>query len=130
MSTPVKQVIAIRRDLKMRRGKECAQASHASMEWLRQILMDPGYFELFGDILSHDQWEWLEGDRTKVVVQLADEAELLALEAAADAASLIVNVVTDLGRTEFGGVSTRTCIAIGPNLADQIDAVCGHLKLY
>ena len=27
----IKQVIAVRKDLKMRRGKECAQAAHASM---------------------------------------------------------------------------------------------------
>ena len=29
-----KQVIVIRRDLKMRRGKEIAQGAHASMLWL------------------------------------------------------------------------------------------------
>jgi len=33
-----KQVIVIRKDLKMRRGKECAQSSHATMSFLtRQI---------------------------------------------------------------------------------------------
>ena len=30
----IKQVILIRKDLKMRRGKEIAQGSHASMEFL------------------------------------------------------------------------------------------------
>ncbi len=30
----MKQVIVIRRDLKMRRGKEIAQGAHASMAWL------------------------------------------------------------------------------------------------
>ena len=32
---PTKQVIVIRRDLRMRRGKEIAQGAHASMAWLR-----------------------------------------------------------------------------------------------
>ena len=30
----IKQVIVIRKDLKMRRGKEIAQGAHASMAWL------------------------------------------------------------------------------------------------
>lgn len=34
----VKQVIVIRRDLGMRRGKEIAQGAHASMAWLRRRL--------------------------------------------------------------------------------------------
>ena len=36
---PTKQVIVIRRDLRMRRGKEIAQGAHASMAWLRQRVM-------------------------------------------------------------------------------------------
>jgi len=36
----VKQVIVIRRDLKMRRGKECAQAAHASMMWLTKRITE------------------------------------------------------------------------------------------
>lgn len=35
----VKQVIVIRKDLKMRRGKECAQAAHAAMSWLVERMM-------------------------------------------------------------------------------------------
>ncbi|MGZ3423232.1 MAG: peptidyl-tRNA hydrolase, partial [Polyangiales bacterium] len=34
----VKQVIVVRRDLKMRRGKEIAQGSHASMAFLTERL--------------------------------------------------------------------------------------------
>lgn len=41
-----KQVILIRKDLKMRRGKEIAQGAHASMAFLvnpiRQLLTEPG----------------------------------------------------------------------------------------
>jgi PTH2 family peptidyl-tRNA hydrolase len=34
----IKQVIVIRKDLKMRRGKEIAQGAHAAMAWLTNRL--------------------------------------------------------------------------------------------
>ena len=36
---PTKQVIVIRRDLRMRRGKEIAQGAHASMAWLAERVL-------------------------------------------------------------------------------------------
>jgi hypothetical protein len=39
-------------------------------------------------------------------------------------------VITDSGRTEFAGVPTRTCLALGPDLASRIDSVTGGLELY
>jgi PTH2 family peptidyl-tRNA hydrolase len=38
----VKQVLVIRKDLKMRRGKEIAQGAHASMAWLTNRLRASG----------------------------------------------------------------------------------------
>ena len=38
-----KQVIVMRRDLGMRRGKEIAQGAHASMIWLALRIRQPGY---------------------------------------------------------------------------------------
>ena len=50
----MKQVIIIRKDLKMRRGKEIAQGSHASMAFL-----------LNGGFKSDDLTEWLQTGQTK-----------------------------------------------------------------
>ena len=36
---PTKQVIVIRRDLRMRRGKEIAQGAHASTAWLAERVL-------------------------------------------------------------------------------------------
>jgi hypothetical protein len=33
------------------------------------------------------------------------------------------------GRTEFGGVPTKSCLAMGPDEYERIDAITGHLKL-
>ena len=38
-------------------------------------------------------------------------------------------LITDAGHTEFHGVPTRTCLAIGPAWSDEIDAITGGLQL-
>lgn len=126
----VKQVIVIRRDLKMRRGKEIAQGSHASMAWLsdrvRSVIFNPG-MEMS---LSPAEREWLCGPFTKVVVRVDSEEELLAVKQKADEAGVLNVLITDAGKTEFGGVPTVTCLAVGPAEANEIDAITGGLELY
>lgn len=120
----VKQVIVIRKDLKMRRGKEIAQGCHASMIWLSNRINGVHIN------LSADEKEWLEGPFTKVTLQVNSEEELLEIFNKAKAEGLMVFMVTDAGKTEFDGVPTRTCLAIGPNKVDKIDKVTSELKLY
>jgi PTH2 family peptidyl-tRNA hydrolase len=127
----VKQVIVVRRDLKMRRGKEVAQGSHASGAWLmeavaRSIGAD-GHAEVELDPVAR---VWVTGSWRKVTLQVRSEEELVELHEAATALGLRSHLVRDSGRTEFGGVPTLTALAIGPDLADEIDQVTGHLDLY
>ena len=56
--------------------------------------------------------------------------ELKEIEAQAKEANLEVHLIVDSGRTEFNGVPTPTCLAIGPDEADKIDEITGGLKLY
>ena len=114
----IKQVIVIRKDLKMRRGKEIAQGSHASMAFL-----------LKGDATKEQIQEWILNAQTKVCVSVDSEEELEEIYNKAKEANLIVNMITDLGKTEFNGEPTKTCLAIGPNKGELIDKITGHLKL-
>lgn len=122
---PQKQVIVMRTDLTMRKGKMIAQGAHASMLFLIQAA--------FGAKGGLAQWtrqcEWLEGGMTKVCVRVESETELLDIECRAISAGLTVYLVTDSGRTEFNGVPTKTCLAIGPNFSEDIDKITGGLKL-
>jgi PTH2 family peptidyl-tRNA hydrolase len=120
---PVKQVIVIRKDLKMRRGKEIAQGAHASMSFLAKKALTREEF-------TPAERAWLEGLFTKVCVRVDSEEQLLAVAKAAEAAGIRTEVITDAGKTEFGGVPTRTCMAVGPDLAEKVDAVTGGLELY
>ena len=127
-----KQVIVIRRDLRMRRGKEIAQGAHAATAWLAervlQTMMPNG--SVHHVALSPAERTWLETSFRKVTVKVNSEEELMAVYQKAFAAGLVVHLVTDRGLTEFGGVPTRTCLAVGPDYDDLIDPVTGDLELY
>jgi peptidyl-tRNA hydrolase, PTH2 family len=111
----------------MRRGKEVAQGAHASMMWLcdriKKYFASPPHF-------SKDETEWLNGTFTKVCLQVDSEEALLDIFNKAKAKGLLSYLVTDSGKTEFGGVPTNTCCAVGPNKSEEIDEITGELKLY
>ncbi len=117
MGNPMKQVLVLRTDLRMRRGKEIAQGAHASMKVVLENLDHP-------DVVA-----WLAGPVAKIALGVDSEEELLAPYAKAREKGLIAALITDAGRTDFGGVPAHTAIAIGPANAERIDEITGHPKL-
>lgn len=128
----IKQVIVIRKDLKMRRGKEIAQGAHAAMAWLTELIRPGvlGWPETASVRLSAAQQAWVKGSFRKVVCQVDTEEELLKVHEAARAAGLESHLITDSGFTEFHGEPTNTAVGIGPDYAERIDPVTGGLALY
>ncbi len=124
----VKQVIVIRKDLGMRRGKEIAQGSHASIAWLIKRLKD-NRLDSFYELEPFER-EWCESGSTKICLQIDSESGLDEIYAAAKKAGLEVHMITDAGATEFHGVPTKTCLAIGPDDSSKIDPITKELKLY
>ena len=123
----IKQVIVVRHDLRMRRGKQIAQAAHASMSFICRRLQERGSVSL--DDFSEAERTWLTGAFAKVCCRVDSEEELMAIHDKAVEAGLEVHLITDSGKTEFHGVPTRTCLAIGPDDAEKIDAITGQLQL-
>ncbi len=128
----IKQVIVMRTDLGMNKGKMIAQGAHAAMDVLLH------YFKLNPTVKTEgtipmNHWmaleSWLKGTYTKVCVRIDTEEGLLELWQAARQANLPTALVTDTGKTVFNGQLTNTCIAIGPADADEIDKITGKLKL-
>jgi PTH2 family peptidyl-tRNA hydrolase len=62
-------------------------------------------------------------------VRVDSEEELMSIVKAAEQVGVMVRLVIDAGRTEFRGVPTPTCCAIGPDYSERIDPISGHLKL-
>jgi peptidyl-tRNA hydrolase, PTH2 family len=123
----IKQVIVMRHDLKMRRGKQIAQGAHASMSFICRRLQQNGSVSF--DDFTEAQHAWLTGAFAKVCCRVDSEEELMEIHDKALDAGLEVHLITDSGKTEFHGELTRTCLAIGPDEADRIDEITGHLKL-
>ena len=125
--TKIKQVIVMRHDLKMRRGKQIAQGAHASMSFICRRLQESGSVSL--DDVTDAQRAWLTGSFAKVCCRVDSEEELLEIHDKALEAGLEVHLITDSGKTEFHGEPTDTCLAIGPGDAEKIDEITGHLQL-
>lgn len=123
-----KQVIVMRKDLGMRKGKMIAQGAHAAMA----VLLDGAKASETELVIALDAaaYQWLVTGRfTKVCVGVDSEAALDDVIARARAAKLPCALITDAGKTEFHGVPTKTCCAVGPAWADEVDAITGALPL-
>ncbi len=126
-----KQIIIMRKDLKMRRGKEIAQGAHASISFLTRRLQSNFHPTDFINVEFTDAMkEWMNDSFAKICLQVNSEAELEDIAKKAKEAGLECHLITDSGRTEFNGVPTKTCLAIGPDYCDKIDKITSHLQLY
>jgi peptidyl-tRNA hydrolase, PTH2 family len=128
--TMVKQILVVRKDLNMRKGKIAAQCSHSAMAFFsRQLVQKIKNKETLTVTLSDDEVVWLLGGATKIVAGVDSEQELKELIEKAQQNGITVQPIIDAGKTEFHGVATLTCAAFGPNEAALVDSVTGHLKL-
>lgn len=141
MTDEAKQVIVMRADLGMRKGKMIAQGAHASIAWLTNKLRsnitdfhnanpgESGLINITHASLSDAERAWIEGAFVKVCVRVDSEQELMDIAQQASTAGLTTHLIQDAGRTEFAGVPTYTCVGIGPNWDNEIDAITGELRL-
>jgi PTH2 family peptidyl-tRNA hydrolase len=110
-----KQVFLVRQDLQLSKGKMAAQVAHAAVD-----AVDLSDAEMVQN--------WRDEGMKKTVLKVKDLAELKEYEKKAKKAGLTVSVITDAGHTEVDP-GTITCIGIGPDTENRIDAVTGNLKL-
>ena len=113
-----KQVIVCRTDIKIGKGKLCAQVAHASLDSALKVYKQKR--EIF------EQW-YKEGAK-KVVLKVRSLEELLKIAEKAKDLGLTVSVIADAGKTQVAE-GTIICIAIGPDKEEYIDKVTGNLKL-
>jgi PTH2 family peptidyl-tRNA hydrolase len=126
----IKQVIVYRKNYpdkngnnrSLRTGKIVAQCSHASMAFLTRRIESK-------EDLTTVQKEWLNSSFVKICVYVETEEELLKIYDEAKEKNIECHLITDKGLTEFNGVPTNTCLALGPDKAEVLDEITGSLKL-
>lgn len=111
----MKQVILIRTDLKLGKGKIAAQCSHASVEATMKSKKE---------IVQN----WRRQGMKKVVLKVKDEEELLKFKKLAGQNKIINALITDAGYTQIPK-GTKTCLAIGPDEETKIDKITKNLKM-
>ncbi len=115
-----KQVIAVRTDIEMSKGKLAVQVAHAAVTAAFTAYKNPRWRRWF------EEW-WITGQK-KVVVKGGGEKELLEIASRAEDLGLPVSVIRDAGRTELLP-GTLTAVGIGPAPSNIVDKVTGRLKL-
>ncbi len=112
------QVIAVRTDLKMGKGKLAAQCCHASIASF-----------LKAQQTRYSDWaqDWLNEGMQKVVVKVSSEKELLELFEQVKK-QFPAALIQDAGHTQIASGS-KTCIGIGPAPEIELKKFTGKLKL-
>ena len=115
--TDIKQVIVVRTDLDMGKGKIAAQVGHACVLGAEHVRKsNPDWFT-----------KWWNGQE-KVVVKVSGLKELEKIRVGAIEIAIPLAEVTDAGHTQIAP-GTTTCISLGPAPEDLIDKITGDLKL-
>lgn len=125
----IKQVIVVRTDLNMRKGKIGAQCAHASMK----VFFDRMYIDDIA-VSDYEQWyceftpemlAWMRGSFTKIVLGCNSEEELLSFQKQAEDAGIINALILDNGQTEFKEICSE-CNGKGTIILDSNPDVDGH----
>jgi len=117
MYMAIKQVIVVRTDLDMGKGKIAAQVGHACVLGAEHVRKsNPEWFSV-----------WWTGQE-KIVLKVANLKELEQVKQDAIEFDVPWSEVTDAGHTQIAP-GTITCISVGPALEEKIDKITGDLKL-
>jgi PTH2 family peptidyl-tRNA hydrolase len=113
-----KQVILLRSDLKMSKGKIAAQSGHAAFSAAEEARK------------KFPKWwkSWIETGQCKIALKVGSEQELLKLEKEAKTLNLPSKLIHDRGLTEIPP-GTITCLGIGPAPTNLINKITGELPL-
>ncbi|MCQ4153554.1 MAG: peptidyl-tRNA hydrolase [Archaeoglobales archaeon] len=111
----IKQVIVVRDDLELSRGKLAVQVAHASI--LGFLKSD-----------KEKRERWLCEGQKKIVLRVKNLEELFLIRDKAEREKIPTAIVEDAGLTEIPP-GTITAVVLGPDEEKKIDKITGNLPL-
>lgn len=126
-----KQHIVIRKDLNMTPEKMSVQVAHASMgAFFEYATVRTQYKMQFNFPKNSPLEKWLNKRFTKIALEVKNEDQLLKVYNKAKQKGLPVSLIEDAGLTEFNGIPTKTCLAIGPCEPEEFKGITNRLQIY
>ena len=113
-----KQVIAVRTDLKMSKGKIAVQTAHGSVS---AYVKTKKYYQDWAE-------NWFSEGQKKITVKVSSEEEIHQLAEEARKANIPFAIINDAGLTQLPP-GTTTVLGIGPSREELIDKITEHLPL-
>lgn len=114
----LKLVLVVRADLKLTKGKIASQTAHAAVSCFKKTLdCNPKIAE-----------KWMGIGQPKIVLKVDNLSDLECLRDKSEAAGMSCSLILDAGRTQISP-GTATCLGIGPDYDEKIDAIVKDLKL-
>jgi PTH2 family peptidyl-tRNA hydrolase len=111
----LKQVILVRSDLKLPKGKMAAQVAHASVD---------AVLKSKASLIRN----WRSEGMKKIVLKVDDLVALHKFEKEAREQDFVTALIIDAGFTTVPA-GTTTCLAIGPDAELKLDKLTGNLKI-
>ena len=113
----LKQVIVVRKDLKLSKGKMSVQVAHAAIECYRKAM----------DLYPRETKHWLNQGAKKIAVYAENKKELMDLMQKIPE-KIPTKLIIDAGKTHLEP-GTITCFGIGPYDSAEINKITKNLKL-
>lgn len=122
----IKQVIVVRKDLKLKKARIAATVAHAAM----QFILDNNESERPDELqvkLSQQEIHWLKSGGDKEIVGIDSHDALSDMMIRAELSGINVYSIFDKLK-KSDEESQLICVALGPDEEDQIAQIIGNLK--
>jgi len=129
MKRDLKQVILLRRDLRLRRAEAAALASKASMSFI----LEGDESDQSGCVkvtLSGIEAEWILGSSTRIILGVTSEEAMRKLLLKAELQGVSTYEITGSSSGKVDEGIQLIAAALGPDEGDKLDLITGNLKLF
>lgn len=129
MKRELKQVILLRRDMRLRRAEAAALSSKASMAFI----VEGDESDQSGTVkvtLSGIEAEWMLGTSTRIILGVTSEDAMRKLLLKAELQGVSTYEITGSSSGKVDEGVQLIAAALGPDDSDKLDLITGNLKLF